>query len=88
MSPVPGSWGLARIQASVGLEAFLKPQTPAAGEMPASQVTPGAAILAPTLNLSKVSFQAHRAAGRQYPCSCRETLGTTLPPSRSFQWLG
>lgn len=67
MSTVPGSWALARIQASVGLAAFFKPQTPAAGDMPAPHDAPGAAILAPTMNVSKVSFPVPLAAGKQCP---------------------
>lgn len=43
-----GPWGLAWIQGWVGLEAFLKTQTPTAAEMPAPHVSPRPVILGPT----------------------------------------
>lgn len=51
--PWSGPWGLAWIQASLGCEAFLKPQTSAAAETPGPHVAPRAAILSPTLSVSR-----------------------------------
>lgn len=62
-----GSWGLARIQASVGPKAFLKPQTRTAGEMPEPHVAPWVLSLPPTLSVSKVGFAHPGLQARAWP---------------------